>query len=59
MIDIDFEKLRRDIIEELETAMLVGGFDMAIIGISDVEQSSDDELVEIAKNLGIKINKEK
>ena len=59
MIDIDFEKLRRDIIEELETAMLVGGFDMAIIGISDVEQSSDDELVEIAKNLGIKISKEK
>ena len=46
-MNIDFEKLRKDLIDYFGTAL--GLFPMAMMDISRVEQASEQELIKIAK----------
>ena len=52
---IDYEKLRKDLIDYFGTAMSFSP--MAIMDLSRVESASDDELVEIAKRNNFDLNK--
>lgn len=52
---IDYEKLRKDLIDYFGTAMSFSP--MAIMDLSRVESASDDELVEIAKRKNFDSNK--
>lgn len=52
---IDYEKLRKDLIDYFGTAMSFSP--MAIMDLSRVESASDDELVEIAKRKNFDLNK--
>ena len=54
-MNIDFERLRQDLIDYFGTAMTVG-FGAAIIDISKVENASNEELINIAKQNGFNIN---
>ena len=56
-MEIDFDQLRKDIIEFYEGAFFVGGFGAAMCDLSDVYKASNDELIRIANNLNININK--
>ncbi len=47
-MDIDYEKLRSDLMDYFGSAMF-SGLPMAIIDLSDVETASNDELIKIAK----------
>ena len=46
-MEIDYEKLRSDLINYFGSAMF-SGLPMAIIDLSDVEVASNDKLIEIA-----------
>lgn len=50
MNNIDFDRLRRDLIDYFESALFIGGFCMAIVDISKVQNASNDELIKIALN---------
>ena len=50
-MNIDYERLRRDLIDYYGTATF-SGFGMAMIEISRVENASNEELVYIAKRNG-------
>lgn len=54
-MNIDFERLRQDLIDYFGTAMTVG-FGAAIIDISKIENASNEELINIAKQNGFNIN---
>ncbi len=54
-MNIDYESLRQDLIDYFGTAMTVG-FGAAIIDISKVENASNEELINIAKQNGFNIN---
>jgi len=47
MENIDFEQLRKDLIDYFGTAMF-GGFPLAIMDLSKVETASNQELIKIA-----------
>ncbi len=55
-MDIDFEKLKRDLLDFFCSAMF-SGFKMAIVDYSEVENATDQELIEIALNNGFDLNK--
>lgn len=55
--DIDIERLRNDLINYFEGAYFVGGFGAALIDLSEVENASDYEIVQIAINNGFDISK--
>ena len=50
----DFEELRETIRDYYGTAM-ASGFPMAIIELAEVDNASDDELIEIAKRIGLEV----
>jgi len=52
---IDYEKLRKDLIDYFGTAMSFNP--MAIMDLSRVESASDDELVEIARKCNFDLDK--
>ena len=54
-MNIDFERLRQDLIDYFGTAMTIG-FGTAIIDISKIENASNEELINIAKQNGFNIN---
>ena len=51
MENIDYEKLRSDLIDYFGTAM-TSGFGVAIIDLSRVERASENELINIALQCG-------
>ncbi len=55
-MDDYYEKLREAIINELEAMYFAGGIGSALIDISRVENADDEELEEIANELGINID---
>jgi hypothetical protein len=55
-MNIDFDKLRQDLLDYFGTAMTMG-FGAAIIDISKVENASNEELINIAKQNGFDLNK--
>lgn len=54
--DIDYERLRKDLMNDFEAAMFCD-FPMAIVDLSDVERASHDELIKIAQENGYDLNK--
>ncbi len=54
--NIDYERLRRDLMDDFEGAMFCG-FPMAIVDLSDVENASCDELIKIAQENRYDLNK--
>ena len=55
-MNIDFDKLRQDLLDYFGTAMTMG-FGAAIIDISKIENASNEELINIAKQNGFDLNK--
>ncbi len=56
MNNIDFEALRRDLIDYFESAFLIGGFGAAAISASDVYSASNQRLIELAQDCGFNLN---
>lgn len=57
MDNIDFEALRRDLINYFESAFLIGGFGAAAISASDVYSASNQRLIELAQECGFNLSK--
>lgn len=55
-MNIDFDKLRQDLLDYFGTAMTMG-FGAAIIDLSNIENASNEELINIAKQNGFDLNK--
>ena len=55
-MNIDFERLRQDLIDYFGTAMTMG-FGAAIIDLSNIENASNEELINIANQNGFDLNK--
>ena len=55
-MDIDYERLRKDIIEFYEGAFFAGGFGAAMFDITKVYNASNNELIRIAQKLNINLN---
>ena len=54
-MNIDFEKLRSDLINYFGTAMM-SGFGMAVMDLTRVERATDEELIQIALECGFDLN---
>ena len=54
-MEIDYDRLRSDLINYYHGAYFVGGFGAAMMDAMDVERASDEELVELALRNGFKI----
>ena len=54
-MDIDFDKLRKDLIDYFGSAM--GMFPMAVMDVSKVERASKQELIKIAQQNGFDLRK--
>lgn len=55
-MNIDYERLRKEIIEFYEGAFFIGGFGQAMFNISDIYNASNEELILIANSLNINLN---
>jgi hypothetical protein len=54
-MEIDFDKLREDLIDYFGSAM--GMFPMAVMDVSKVERASKQELIKIAQQNGFDLRK--
>lgn len=57
-INMDYKRLRKDLVDYYGSAMSTR-FPMAIMDLTKVEKSSDDELIKIAKRAGFNLSKYK
>ena len=55
MENIDFEKLRNDLIDYFGTAM-TNGFNMAVIDLTKIENATNEELIIIAQSKNFDLN---
>ena len=53
---IDIEKLRSDVLDYYGTAMH-NGFGMAVINLGQIENASNDEIINIARKIGLDFSK--
>jgi hypothetical protein len=53
-MNIDFDKLREDLIDYFGTAM--GSFPIAVMNVTEVEKASDRELIRIAAQNGFDLS---
>lgn len=56
MENIDYNRLREDLIEYFGTAMF-NGFPLAIIEISKIEYATDEELIDMAQKNNFNLEK--
>lgn len=54
-MEIDYDRLRSDLINFYQGAYFVGGFGAALMDAMDVEKMSNEELVKLAISKGFKI----
>lgn len=54
-MEIDYDRLRSDLINFYQGAYFVGGFGAALMDSIDVEKMSDEELVKLALKKGFKL----
>lgn len=57
--EIDVDRLRSDLVSECEAAYFVGGFGASIIDMDEIENATDEEVVTIALNNRVNLNKYK
>ena len=55
MQEIDFERLREDLVDYFGTAMF-NGFPMAVVDVTQVEIASNEQLIQIAQSNGFNLN---
>lgn len=55
-MNIDFDKLRRDLIDYYEEAYLISGFGAALVESVDVKYASNEELIRMANQYGFNLN---
>lgn len=55
-IDINTDKLRKDMVDNYGTAMF-NGFPMAIMDLTKAEKASEQELIRMAKSQGVNLDK--
>lgn len=55
-MQLDTEKLRKDLKEDYEAAMF-NGFPMAMMDMSRLERASEQELIQIAQENRVNLNK--
>lgn len=55
-MEIDFDRLRSDILDYLDGAFFVGGFGACLVERTKAEYCSDEELLQIAFRLGFDIS---
>lgn len=55
-MEIDIYKLRKDLIKYYEEILFLGGYGAALFDITNVEQASPEELINIALNNNFNIN---
>mgnify|MGYP003296514569 CR=1 FL=1 len=55
-VEIDIEKLRRDLIDYFGTAIFVSS-PLSIMELSKIEKATEEELIKIAQNNNIDLNK--
>ena len=53
-MNIDFEKLRKDVIDYFGTAM--GAFPIAVMSVTEVETATEKELIRIATQNGFDLS---
>ena len=54
---IDIDKLRKDMLDNCYGAFLVGDLGGALAESADIEQSTDEELIEMAKKQGVDLKR--
>ena len=54
---IDIHKLRKDMLDNCYGAFFVGGLGGALAESADIEKSTDEELIEMAKKQGIDLKR--
>ena len=54
---IDVKKLRRDMQNEALGAYFGGGIAPALIDVSNIDRASDDEVIRIAKRMGVDLRR--
>lgn len=57
MEEINYKKLRKDLIDYFESAYFVGGYGAALVDVSKIENASEEELIKIAKDNKFNLNK--
>ena len=57
MITIDIDKLRQYMLDDSYGAFFVGDFGGALAEAADIENASDEEVVEMAKRPGIDLKR--
>ena len=55
-ITLDGDRIRRDLMDYYGTAM-TGGFPMAMVDLGRVQRASGDELLAMARQVGLDLNK--
>ena len=55
MQEIDFERLREDLVDYFGSAMF-NGFPMAVVDVTQVETASNEQLIQIAQSNGFDLN---
>ena len=55
MQEIDFERLREDLVDYFGSAMF-NGFPMAVVDVTKVETASNEQLIQIAQSNGFDLN---
>ena len=55
MQEIDFERLREDLVDYFGSAMF-NGFPMAVVDVTQVEIASNEQLIQIAQSNGFDLN---
>ena len=55
MQEIDFERLREDLVDYFGTAMF-NGFPAAVVDVTQVEMASNEQLIQIAQANGFNLN---
>ena len=55
MQEIDFERLREDLVDYFGSAMFAG-FPAAVIDVTQVETASNEQLIQIAQQNGFNLN---
>lgn len=51
-MNIDFDRLRKDLIDYYGTAFIAGGFGAAAIEVNNIYEASNDELIDKARMAG-------
>ncbi len=55
--EIDVDRLREDMCNDLYGAFYAGGFGAALMEEAEIESASDEELIRIARKQGINLQK--